>query len=96
METRRRRKWPHSQWLKKGNGIPEVARTPDLRFRNAPEENTEALQHNDLHSLEGAAYSPAYSEIGPDLARLVDAWPNLAEPLKKAIIAIVAASEPGN
>ena len=41
------------------------------------------------------AYSTAYSEIGKDLARLVDAWPNLAEPLKKAIMAIVAASETG-
>ncbi len=66
-----------------------------LRFRNAPEENAEALQHTELHSTEGAAYSPAYREIGPDLARLVDAWPNLAEPLKNAIMAIVAASETG-
>ncbi len=67
----------------------------DLRFRNAPEENAEALQHNELHSTEGAAYSPAYREIGPDLARLVDAWPKMAEPLKMAIMAIVAASEAG-
>jgi hypothetical protein len=36
-----------------------------------------------------------YKEIGQDLARLVDAWPKLAEPLKRAIMAIVEASEMG-
>ena len=94
-ETKRCHKQLQLHRLEKGNGIPGLARTGDLRFRNAPEENTEALQHNELHSTEGAAYSTAYSENGPDLARLVDAWPKLAEPLKKAIMAIVAASEPG-
>jgi hypothetical protein len=54
-----------------------------------------ALQHNELHSNDGAAYSPVYNEIGKDLARLVDAWPKLAEPLKTAIMAIVDASEAG-
>ncbi len=37
----------------------------------------------------------AYSEIGQDLARLVDAWPKMTEPLKMALMAIVAASESG-
>jgi len=84
----------HRGW-EKANGIPGLARTGDLRFRNAPEENAEPLQHNELHSTEGAAYSTAYREIEQDLAHLVDAWPKLAEPLKKAILAIVAAGEMG-
>jgi len=65
------------------------------RLGNQSEANREAQKDMGLEQAQGAAYSMAYREIGPVLARLVDAWPKLAEPLKTAIRAIVAASEPG-
>ena len=63
--------------------------------RNELSENAKGQPDKQLQPAEEPAYSPAYREIGQDLAHLVAVWPKLAEPLKKAILAIVAASETG-
>lgn len=38
---------------------------------------------------ESGAFSADSSQIDPDLARIVAAWPTLAEPIKRAIVALV-------
>jgi hypothetical protein len=38
---------------------------------------------------ESGAFSADSSKIDPDLARIVAAWPTLAEPIKRAILALV-------
>jgi hypothetical protein len=75
-----------------GSGVRGRARTGGPRFRNRSEEDREALQDKDLEPTQGAAYRPAYSEIPPELARLVTVWHKLPEPIRKAIWTLVEAS----
>lgn len=58
-------------------GIPGVIRTPDLRLRNQSRQSQKSLRDNNLQQIEGAAYSPAYREIPPELAHLVTVWQRL-------------------
>jgi hypothetical protein len=39
---------------------------------------------------ESGALSAGFSTIDPDLARIVAAWPTLAEPIKRAMVALVS------
>jgi hypothetical protein len=38
------------------------------------------------------APAPAASPVDPDLVRVVDAWPSLPEPIRRAVLALVESS----
>ena len=86
MLARAVRRW---QWYPRRGSNTRPAVRNELS-KNSKDQQDKQLQHD-----EEPAYSPAYRAIGQDLAHLVAVWPKLAEPLKKAILAIVAASETG-
>jgi hypothetical protein len=45
-------------------------------------------------SAKSSAFPADPSLIDPDLARILDAWPTLAEPIRRAVLALVESASP--
>jgi hypothetical protein len=62
-------------------------------------ENLQAAQSQLVTTLANDTYTQGRAQISdsscPDLARVVDSWPSLSQPLKAAILAIVGAAKNG-
>ena len=59
----------------------------DTGFEQPPKSSTKT------HFLDqGGAKSGAIAEIDPDLAALVAAWPTLPEPIRRAMLALIAST----
>jgi hypothetical protein len=71
--------------------VPPVGLEPTGPFTQAEvdTEVTESLENPLAHSL------ARESQIDPDLARLIDAWPILPPTVKRMILAALEASGPG-
>jgi len=64
------------------------------------QQNDKTLNNKDLQHVESGSYKPAYKqnpktgqnepvELPPELAEIVEAWPELPEPIKNAILSMV-------
>jgi hypothetical protein len=42
-----------------------------------------------MNSKKGAAKSGAFSTNDPDLARVIEAWPTLPDPIRRAMLALI-------
>jgi len=76
----------------------------EQRIRNPFQQNDKACNRNGLDRNGKDAYTPAYKEfqktlsdqppvLPQELAVIVEAWPNLPDSIKLAILALVRASE---
>lgn len=75
---------------KAGDGI----RTHDVQLGKLARDDAGALPRNDLRPEAGPACTPL-AQIGPDLARVVTAWPQLPEHIKAAVLALISTAGPG-
>jgi hypothetical protein len=46
-------------------------------------------QDDSLSAAKSAAFSTENPEIGPDLAKIIEAWPTLPEPIRRAMLASI-------
>jgi hypothetical protein len=71
-------------------------RTGDVQLGNAAAAEPLGKQDKNLRrevsALARCLHAPA--EIDPDLARVLDAWPVLAEPIRIAILVLVESADP--
>ncbi len=75
---------------------PGKIRTSVHRFRNQAVSDSIPFQDNDLRQLTAAGCSAGCSDVtseggipDADLARLVDAWPTLPAPIRRAMLALI-------
>jgi len=52
------------------------------------------MQESVGRSAESSAVPAPPSTIDPDLARILDIWPSLAEPIRRAVLALVESAGP--
>jgi hypothetical protein len=75
-----------------GNGGPIHPMMPPTRFERT-KENTGFPADSEKSAAQSHAFSAKNPEIGPDLARLIEAWSALPAHIRKAILALVETSK---
>ncbi len=68
------------------------ARTHDSLVGNVETEDANVNPANDLRSLRASVAQ--WLPNDPDFARLAAAWPDLPEPIRRAVLAIIDATKP--
>jgi hypothetical protein len=76
--------------FKAGDG----ARTQDSHVGNAETENKTPKHGKDLGQCKPALTHNLLTD--PDFSRLAAAWPGLPEPIRRAVLALIAAAAPGS
>ena len=71
-------------------------RTPDTRItiQRATLENPEQNAHSRDSAAAGATVDPENGPIDPDLQTIIEGWPDLPEPVKAGILAMVHGADP--
>ncbi len=74
------------------------ARTHDSHVGNAEIAGAEAKPVNDLRQTDPALTHPLHTAAptDPDLARVVEAWSDLPEPIRRAVLALIGSAVPGS
>jgi len=61
----------------------------------SPDKNKDLRDSQNASGAESGAVSPVSGPVDADLRRVIDAWPNLPEPVKEGIMTTVEVAEPG-
>ena len=104
--ARRRERWLSASWVNPCAGLARsgLSGSPSrTRTYNKPVNSQSDAEHKDNQdntygeSSDGVALGVAQIPTDPDLARVVEAWPDLPEAIRRAVVALVAtAAAPGN